>query len=338
MLQSIKACVVTFGLFFVLSSLSACSTLHYGDVPPSVFAKLPADLPRQIHLDVAFFPQKAFHCGPAALAGIFHYHGIQQTPETLSDWVYLPNRKGSLQIEMLGAIRRAELIPYQLDAGLTDLLQMLADQQPVLVLQNLSFQWWPQWHYAIAIGYDLDQQQIILHSGGKDNYRISMATFLNTWERADNWAIAPLDAQQLPAHLDSRLFIKAVGSLESTGHVNTALLAYQQGQKRWPEEPLIAFGLGNTQFQLKQYPQALRSFRQAITLDERNAFFWNNLAYGYLALGCQQKARNAIEHAIELAPNDQAIQASVKEVTAMPATIDTKNINSACHQAKIKTR
>ncbi|WVM93376.1 hypothetical protein ULG90_05290 [Halopseudomonas pachastrellae] len=44
------------------------------------------------------------------------------------------------------------------------ILRELDDGNAVLVMQNLAFDWYPQWHYA-AVGYDLNTRELILHSG-----------------------------------------------------------------------------------------------------------------------------------------------------------------------------
>src|SRR5262249_47579541 len=55
---------------------------------------------------VPFFPQSDYECGPAALATVMVAAGVKVTPEELVPEVYLPERKGSLQVEMLAAPRR----------------------------------------------------------------------------------------------------------------------------------------------------------------------------------------------------------------------------------------
>jgi hypothetical protein len=66
----------------------------------------PADLPASAELtEVPFFPQKDYECGPAALATSLVYFGAPVTPDELVSQVYLPERKGSLQVEMIASAR-----------------------------------------------------------------------------------------------------------------------------------------------------------------------------------------------------------------------------------------
>src|SRR5690606_29566356 len=68
---------------------------------------LPEGLPERVELkSVPFFPQDEYQCGPAALATSLAATGVKVTPTELVPQVYLPERKGSLQVEMLAAARR----------------------------------------------------------------------------------------------------------------------------------------------------------------------------------------------------------------------------------------
>src|SRR5207237_9306004 len=60
---------------------------------------LPQGLPEHVELtQVPFFPQDEYQCGPAALATVLASSGVKVTPEELVAQVYIPERKGSLQI------------------------------------------------------------------------------------------------------------------------------------------------------------------------------------------------------------------------------------------------
>jgi hypothetical protein len=72
--------------------------------------------------EVPFFPQQQYQCGPAALATVMSASGIDITPEQLSRQVYLPQRQGSLQIEMMSAPRRHGMLSLRLAPQLSDVL------------------------------------------------------------------------------------------------------------------------------------------------------------------------------------------------------------------------
>ena len=59
-------------------------------------------------------------------------------PDSLTDEVDIPGRKGSLQVEMLAGARRNGLLAYVLAPELKDVLAEVAAGNPVVVLQNLG--------------------------------------------------------------------------------------------------------------------------------------------------------------------------------------------------------
>ncbi len=113
--------------------LSACAVNPRLDLA----ATLPGAAPVRLE-SVPFYPQQAYQCGPAALAGVLGAAGTTIDPETLASQVYLPGRRGSLQAELVAAARRAGFIPYLTDEQPAALLHELQAGRPVLVMQNLG--------------------------------------------------------------------------------------------------------------------------------------------------------------------------------------------------------
>src|SRR5690606_41022487 len=63
-----------------------------------------------------------YQCGPASLAMVLNHRGVAATPDSLKDRVYLPERKGTLQVEMISAARERDLLVYPLDKDLQAIL------------------------------------------------------------------------------------------------------------------------------------------------------------------------------------------------------------------------
>src|SRR5690606_16256729 len=55
--------------------------------------------------DLAFYPQEAYQCGPAALATLLSATALTVSPDDLVPLVYVPDLKGSLQPEVIAAAR-----------------------------------------------------------------------------------------------------------------------------------------------------------------------------------------------------------------------------------------
>ncbi|ALO47271.1 PA2778 family cysteine peptidase [Pseudohongiella spirulinae] len=227
------------GLFVVLV---ACAATPQTDQLPRQFS---TGLPeRHIIKDVPFFPQQQYQCGPAALSSVLNYAQLQIHPDQLVSQVYIPERQGSLQVEMLAASRQLGRLPFIIPGTLRAVITELAADNPVLVFQNLGLSIFPQWHYAVVIGYDMARRELILHSGLTENYVVSMRTFERTWQRAGHWAMLTLAPGQLPVSMLAADYFRTVAEFEAL-HSDSAEMAWRAGYKRWPDDPLIAMGYSN---------------------------------------------------------------------------------------------
>ena len=192
-------------LFFALPSclvltslLSGCATPQLDSLQRSERQGLPerAEVPA-----VPFFAQDDFYCGPAALAMTLAWSGLQVTDDQIAPLIYTPGREGTLQSDVITGARRYGRLAVPV-RDLRSLLGEIAAGTPVLVLQNLALDWYPQWHYAVAIGYDLDASTLTLNSGTHEELVVPLATFERTWARGDYWALVitpPTACPQAPA-------------------------------------------------------------------------------------------------------------------------------------------
>ncbi len=293
--------------------LSGCSSLG---ITPRL-QPFPQDIPSQIELvDTPFHPQQQYHCGPAALATLLQQRGIGVTPDDLAQLTYLPERKGSLQIELTATARQQGVVVYPLSGSLNDLLREISAGNPVLVLQNQSFSWFPRWHYAVAMGYDLDRRRLILRSGVTRRWESALSAFVNTWNRAGNWAIVTLPPPLLPATAEPGRYLRAVHDLEQTGQPEIAGKAYRQAVEQWPDNLTAWLALGNSAYAASDWPLAVEAFRKATELQPGDTRAWNNLAYALLAQGDREQAILAIEQALMLAPDDANLLDSEQEIRA----------------------
>lgn len=277
-------------------SLSGCASLP----DPGYESALPAALPQRVELvTVPFHPQQDYQCGPAALATVLGHAGVARTPEQLVAEVYLPQRQGSLQLEMLGATRRAGLLPYRLEGTPQALLAELAAGHPVVVLQNLRLDAWPQWHYAVVVGYDRTERQFVLRSGQDQRRLMGFDEFDRSWARADRWAFVALPPDRLPATAREQDFVAAATVLERTAPA-AAAQAYQAALAAWPGQPMARLALGNLAYRERKLAVAETHYHQA-TLDHPEAAdAWNNLAQVRHERGQQAAARMAAAKAVAL--------------------------------------
>jgi tetratricopeptide (TPR) repeat protein len=285
------------GVFIFLAVLlTGCATQ-----PRALLQQSSSELPPRAELAATpFFPQERYQCGPAALAMSLAMAGIDVTPEALKPQVYVPQREGSLQPEMLATARRNGAVAITIPPSLEALLTELAAGHPVLVLQNLSLAWIPLWHYAVAIGYDLEQDEIILRSGTTERLVMPLFTFEKTWERSNRWGMVTLPPGRLPATAGEAAVVDALLAFEKTSDASHAHKAYASALQRWPHNLALQLGLGNTAYAAGDRRAAAAAFRQATQEHPDNAPAFINLATVLLELGDVKQARQAAENALAL--------------------------------------
>ncbi len=285
---------LTVALLVVL--LSGCATPQVSQVQ----AQWPTDVPAQASLkQVPFIAQDDYECGPASLAMVLQSAGVAVTDKQLVDQVYVPSRKGSLQVEMLAASRRYGVPAYPLAPTLQAVLREVAAGHPVLVFQNLSFAWLPVWHYAVVVGYDRAANSITLHTGRTERMEMSLFAFERTWQRGGYWAMVALPPTTLPATAQAQDYAKAVAALERV-EVAAAQRAYQTSLQQWPQEKLLLLGAGNTAYAQGRLAQATQMYRATTVAHPDFADGWNNLAQVLYEQGDQTAAAQAIAKAVAL--------------------------------------
>ncbi len=258
---------------------------------------LPRGLPERVELEkVPFFPQLEYQCGPAALATALVSSGIKVTPDELVSQVYLPGRKGSLQVEMLAAARRHGRVSYQLAPRLEDVLREIAAGTPVILLQNFGFG--DGWHYAVAMGYDYDSGELILRSGVTEREVLPFTMNEFVWMRSGYWAMVAVPPGRIPVTADEARWLGAIAALERAGDAAGARTAYTHFLERWPENVNAAVGLANTHHSLGALAEAERVLREAARRDPDSVIVLNNLAQTLSDQGKNAEALPFIERAV----------------------------------------
>jgi hypothetical protein len=278
-------------------ALAACTTPQ-----TSALIEAPGTLPLQAQVsDVPFFPQEDYYCGPAALATVLSWSGLSIEPEALGAQIYTPGRQGTLQNDILTGARRAGRLAVPVPS-LRDLMAEIAAGHPVLVFQNLSFDWFPRWHYAVAVAYDLERGEIILRSGRDAERVTALPTFERTWGRVGDWALVVLKPDDLPAGGDADAVTRAAAGLQRAGRMREAAVAYSTILSRWPDSYAALMGLGNVRYVTGDPQSAERAFLRAIAVNPQRAEAWNNLAYVLAADGRREEAVIAAQKAVSLSP------------------------------------
>jgi hypothetical protein len=148
----------------------------------------PADSPHQ-HVAVPFFPDDTDQCGPATLASVLTYWGIQADPRTLKEEIYLPRLKGTLPLDLLLAVQARGLKAEIYQGSLDNLKSELEEGHPLVALLDLGFAIFPQGHYVVVTGYDDQRQGVYVHSSLEKDVFIPYERFLPSWDKTGRWTL-----------------------------------------------------------------------------------------------------------------------------------------------------
>lgn len=278
------------GVFLlVIAGLQGCALV----VPQSVelTQRWPEGLPAHAELtDVPFFPQDEYQCGPASLAEVLAHAGADTAPARLMHEVYLPARRGSLQVEMLTAPRRHGLVSYALDGRFESVLREVAAGNPVIVLQDFGV--WPVkiWHYAVVIGFDRASRSVVMRSGLHERQVAPFAALEYTWG-ADHWAMVAVPPSRVPASAEPSRYTEAVVAMARVSTPQRAKLAYESLLVRWPGTFTAQVGLAGALHALHDFRASETLLREALAQQPASIPVLNNLA---MVLGEQGRIDEAL--------------------------------------------
>ncbi len=252
--------------------------------------------------------------------------GSRVTPDVLASEVYTPGLKGSLQPDLLGAIRRRGLLAYELPPTLEALSAELAAGHPILVLQNLGPVSRPVWHYAVVIGADASTETITLRSGREARLQMPTRKFMRSWDKADRWAVVVLRPDEVPVDPRRERLHRAVLGLEAAGRPVAASQAWSAVINIWPDDSVALFGLGNARYSLGDPVGARAAWTRYVKLNPGDPSGINNLAVVLGDLGCRNLALQLARETLDkLTPGDDAypqVLDTVSTLESQPAGRD----------------
>ena len=119
----------------------------------------------------------------------------------------------------------------------------------------------------------------------------------------------------LPETVDEVAMTDALVAFEKTGKARQAHAAYEAALKRWPRNPTLLLGAGNTAYAAGDREAAVLAFQRAVAVQPDNAPALNNLATVLAELGRRDEARDAAQRAVALGgPWRDAAQATLRSI------------------------
>ena len=278
-------------------------------------------------IQTPFYPQVTDQCGPSALAAILNSSGVAVTPEVLKLRIYIPDRQGSLQIELLAATRGYGRMPYLIDTNISALLDEVRAGRPVLVLQNLGSNRAPVWHYAVLVGYLADERRFILRSGDQKRHVTSASRFVRTWQRAGYWGALSLQPGEMPASPDADKYVRSVAAVEAIGDIASAAAGYHAATERWPKHSLAWLGMGNAYYAQGNLDSAESAYKRILSMDSDHLIALNNLSQVQIDRGCFKDASATLDAALSAAKSDTTIYRTIQETRRQ---IEVRKTSAAC--------
>ncbi|WP_271408154.1 PA2778 family cysteine peptidase [Pseudomonas sp. Q1-7] len=208
--------------------LTTCIAVLVGCSVQPLSPKL-RSVPERVELSgVPFFAQNAYQSAPASMAALLTLQGEEVTPGSVEKELQLPKKEASLREGLAATARQHGLMVYPLGNRLDDLLEQVAAGNPVLVHLREGFGWMPTWRYAVLIGYDRTNQQVLLRHGHRRRDLMGFGGFESSWNEAGNWAVLVQAPNQLPAAVERARWLKAADELAAAGQVTAAKMARLQ--------------------------------------------------------------------------------------------------------------
>ena len=233
--------------------------------------------------DVPFIEQASGACGPSSLTMVLRHAAYPALLEEITAQTVTPAAKGTYPADLVGATRRQKAFGVAIQ-GMPALLRELEAGHPVVIFENLGLSWYPQWHFAVVVGYDLPRGEILLHSGPNAFERTSLRMFERSWQLGDYWGFVVPAAGTLSASATELEQVSAAAALEEQGALEIADRTYAALLRKWPRSLGALIGRGNIAYARAQYRQAADYLKKATEFHPQSLAARNNLAVAEEAL------------------------------------------------------
>ncbi|MES2527199.1 MAG: PA2778 family cysteine peptidase [Bdellovibrionota bacterium] len=254
--------------------------------------------------DVPLIAQKENHCGPASLAMVMQFHGIKKNPDEIAKGLFHEKLKGSFFPEMKARARDEGMVVIEVN-DLEDAFKELSAGNPVIVLQNNGFAFFPRWHFAVLTGFDLKGPDVYLHDGSKEVEEDDMRLFERSFVLGGKRSLVILPPGKLSVTGTEMNHLESATILEGMNKKDDALKSYQAILTKWPESLLARIGASNVLYFLGRKKEAMLELESAVISHPDSAFAWHNLAIIQGESGNKELAKLSAKKALSLASDEQ---------------------------------
>lgn len=160
--------------------------------PSCASVKLPQE--QIVRLEVPFFEQEDYQCGPAAAAAVLNYwfrkegRGRSVNPEEIARAIFSPSARGVLGLDLELYARRQGFQARSFRGSVEDLRRQADKGVPLIILVDLGFAGYQRNHFVVVTGYTA--RGIVVHSGRKANEIIRDGDLEKIWKRAGSYTLS----------------------------------------------------------------------------------------------------------------------------------------------------
>lgn len=128
-------------------------------------------------------------CGPAALAAVLRFHGDDARAAEIADDIYLADRRGALNLDLLVWARRRG---YEASAGegsTVALMQTVVRDRPVICMIRRRGPLAGRNHFIVIRGYEDSGEVWLADTGDDREVRVAAADFERDWSSCGRWML-----------------------------------------------------------------------------------------------------------------------------------------------------
>ncbi len=139
--------------------------------------------------DVVYTPQEEHSdCGPACLTTVMRHLGSPITLAEVKQQLKQLDGGGTIIVEMIYGARKNGFRVRTYEGDINDLRRNLLARRPLVLmlhpLPDITRRMGRRGHYVVAVGFDDEKREVILHSGSKAFDTMSYRQLQLQWSRA----------------------------------------------------------------------------------------------------------------------------------------------------------
>ncbi|MCX7794401.1 MAG: C39 family peptidase [Thermodesulfovibrionales bacterium] len=142
-------------------------------------------------IDVPFYKQSDYECGPASLASVLNYwhrtKGLGEvTLQEIINSIYSPYARGTLGIDLELYARNKGFTTLKKRGSIEELKRFIDSKIPPIILVTYGFYVYELDHFLVVKGYN--EKGIIVNSRKSDEF-ISYEELERIWKKTDYWML-----------------------------------------------------------------------------------------------------------------------------------------------------